>query len=72
MGALLAAQVHLSDRNQPSLGFRPRSYAFVSQYLSRRVAFGSMDLDFGNPQPLVLKTYDVPDLPCENIAGRLD
>jgi hypothetical protein len=36
------------------------------------VAFGGRALDFDDPAPLVPKTYDLPDLPWETIAGRLE
>ncbi len=35
------------------------------------MAFGSRGLDFDDPEPLVPKTYDLPDLPWETIAGHL-
>jgi hypothetical protein len=36
------------------------------------VTFGGRALDFDDSAPLVSKTYDLPDLPWERIAGRLE
>jgi len=36
------------------------------------VAFEDRELDFDDPAPLVVRTYDLPDLPWERIAGRLE
>ena len=36
------------------------------------VAFGGRTLDFDDPVPLVPNTYDLPELPWERVAGRLE
>ena len=36
------------------------------------MAFEDRELDFDDPAPLVPKTYDLPDLPWERVAGRLE
>jgi hypothetical protein len=36
------------------------------------MVFGSRGLDFEDPEPLAPKTYDLPDLPWDKIAGRLE
>jgi len=36
------------------------------------VSFKGRELQFDDPAPLVTRTYDLPDLPWERIAGRLE
>ena len=36
------------------------------------MVLGSRGLDFDDPEPVAPKTYDLPDLPWEKIAGRLE
>ena len=36
------------------------------------MAFGSRELDFDDAGPLAVPTYDLPELPWEKIAGRLE
>jgi hypothetical protein len=36
------------------------------------MVFGSRGLDFEDPEPLVTKSYDLPNLPWDKIAGRLE
>ncbi len=36
------------------------------------MVFGSRGLDFEDLEPLATKTYDLPELPWERIAGRLE
>jgi hypothetical protein len=36
------------------------------------MVFGSRGLDFKDPEPLAPKSYDLPDLPWEKIAGHLE
>ena len=61
-------------RSQPLLRFSWLSYSFLDQSLSlggASVAFGTRAGDY-DEEHLAPRSYDLPDLPWEIIAGRLE